>query len=123
MTWIPLSQCYSQTDSAYCLPIGKARLLLADALRLRVQVLLNDTLSVRVSLLENQVETQYTSFTKLLKIEADKLQIQKEITLHTESISGTYKDQNDTLKKQARKLKWQRAGLAVITLVVVGLSL
>lgn len=121
--WILWSPAYTQTDTTYCLPIVKARMLIADALRLRVSDSVNMNLSGRIVLLESQYESFYQSFTNLLKIESEKLKLQKEITINTESVSATYQEENEHLKKQNKRLKWQRVGLGVITVVVIVLSI
>jgi hypothetical protein len=77
----------------------------------------------KIVILENSLASQHESFTKELQIEIEKFQIQKQITAHTESISNTYQEEKDILKKQVRRLKWQRAGLGVLTVVVIWLSL
>lgn len=125
--WILSFSAYTQTDDisneVYCLPMGKARLLVADALRLRVADSLNMNLSSRIVLLESQYESSYQSFTNLLKIEREKQQLRSELFLHMESVAGTYKSENETLKKKIKRLKLQRAGLGVLTVVVIVLSL
>lgn len=121
--WILWFPAYTQTDSVYCLPIGKARLLVADALKLRVMESLNDTLSQRVYLLESRYTEAYNSFTNLLKIERQKQELRSELFKHMESVAGTYKSENEVLKKKVRRLKWQRAGLGVLTVLVVVVSL
>jgi hypothetical protein len=105
------------------MPLSSARLLVADALRLRVSDSLNSNLSARLLLSEEQYLSSYRSFTNLLKLEQEKNKIQSEIILHSESISQVYKEENAHLKKKVRNLKWQRAGLGVLVIVVVGLSL
>jgi hypothetical protein len=120
----PLSKCYSQTDdSLYCLPIGKARQLVSVALKARLADSLLSYADSRIALLESEKLSSYQSFTNLLKIEREKLQLQKEITAHTESVSNTYQEEKKSLKKQVRRLKWQRIGLGLISVVVIVVSL
>ena len=121
--WILWYPGYTQTDSVYCLSITKARLLIADALRLRLADSLQTLAEQRVTMLERERVTLHNSFINLLKIEQEKFQVQKEITSHQEAVSSSYKEENQHLKKKVRGLKWQRAGLGVITIVVIGLSL
>jgi hypothetical protein len=120
--WCP---AYTQTHQSevYCLPIEKARLLVADAMRLRLVDSISNNKSARILLLEQEKESSYQSFTNLLKIEQEKNKIQSEIILHSESISEVYKEENTHLKKKVRNLKWQRAGLGVLVIVVTVLSL
>ena len=126
--WIHSFPGYTQShdtteEKTYCLPIWQARLLVADALRLRLADSIVQNKSARILLLEQEKESSYQSFTNLLKIEQEKNKIQSEIILHSESISEVYKEENTHLKKKVRGLKWQRAGLGVIIVVIVGLSL
>lgn len=79
--------------------------------------------SARIALHESEMLSVHSSFTNLLKIEQDKNKLQQEITAHSESIINTYEAEKKSLKKQVRRLKWQRAGLGVLVLVVVGISL
>lgn len=123
--WILSFPGYTQTEKpeVFCVPLAKARLLVADALRLRVADSLNNVQSSHIALLEVQYNSAYSSFTNLLKIEQEKTKLQQEINLHNEFLVSSYKAENDLLKKQVRKLKWQRAGLGVLTVVVIVLSL
>lgn len=110
-------------DSVYCLPIGKARLALQDAARLRVVIAERDTLETRVILLESQQLASYHSFTNLLRIEQDKYTLQKETTADVWKIATSYKQEMDSEKKKVKGLKWQRGGLAGALVFVVILSL
>lgn len=77
----------------------------------------------KIITLENSLQSQHASFTKELAETNDKLKIQTEITEHAESVSQVYKEENTHLKKKVRGLKWQRAGLGIAVIVVVGMSL
>jgi uncharacterized protein YdcH (DUF465 family) len=76
----------------------------------------------KIIILENQVKTQYSNFQSLLKIESEKLVLQKEITVHTENIVSVYQQEKASLKKQVRRLKWQRLGLGLVSVVAIGLA-
>lgn len=118
--------CQSSTggaDSVYCLSIGSARLLIADALRLRVQIDLNDTLSAHVRLLESQQIAAYNSFTNLLKVEQQKYQSQKENTGHMERLALSYKSERDYYLKRERKQRRKKNILGGALVVVIILTL
>lgn len=120
-----LCQSYTGTrDSVYCLSIGSARLLIADALRLRVQIDLNDTLAARVHLLESQQITAYNSYTNLLNLSQQKFKTQKENTGYMERLALSYKSELEYYQKKDRKHRRQRnllsyglAGVIVLLLV------
>jgi hypothetical protein len=77
----------------------------------------------KILILENELSSQHDSFTEELNVEREKLKIQNEITKHSESVAGTYKSENEDLKKKVRRLKWQRAGLGLLTVAVIIISL
>jgi chemotaxis response regulator CheB len=107
----------------HCLPLSESRVIHQMAAQ---SVVMAETLTnrdSRIVVLEKQVKDQYAGFSEQLKIESEKLQLQKEITAHTESIVTTYQEEKKTLKKQVRRLKWQRAGLAAVAVLVIGVSL
>jgi hypothetical protein len=114
---------YGQESSMHCLPLSESRVIHQMAAQ---SVVMAETLTnrdSRIVVLEKQVKDQYAGFSEQLKIESEKLQLQKEITAHTESIVTTYQEEKKTLKKQVRRLKWQRAGLAAVAVLVIGVSL
>lgn len=117
------SIAFSQPSTNYCMPIETARLLAEDAVKKRVLDTLVNTQSQKIQLLTDQNFKTYNDFQALLSIERQKLQTQKEITLHSESISTVYKEENKYLKKKVRRLKWQRIGLGALVVVVVGISI
>lgn len=116
-------QIASTPDSVYCLSIESARLLIADALRLRVQLHLNDTLSARVRLLESQQITTYNSFSNLLKVEQEKFSTQKENTGHMERLALSYKGQMEYYQKREKKQRKKKNILGGALVVVIVLTL
>jgi hypothetical protein len=119
--WYP---AYTQTgtETVYCLPISEARLLVADALRLRQADSMLVNRSARISLLEQQMESDHQSFTNLLKIESEKLKVQKEITSDMARFSDSFKEELSYTQKKSRKFKRQRNVLGVLLVVVIGLA-
>lgn len=126
--WYP---AYTQTDAGasighktsldpvYCLPIEKARLLVRDALRLRLADSLLQTQSARIVLLADEKQSLILSYTKLLKISEEKTQYHKEISAHMESLAGSFRQERDYYQKRERK---QRRKTKVLTVIVVGLT-
>lgn len=110
---------YTQNNN-YCLPIEKARLLVEDAFKKRVLDTVVNTLEDKIIILENQVTTQANDYRNLLKIEADKFQVQKEISELNEGLTKSYKDQLTHTEKLNRRHKRQRNVLGLLVLVAVG---
>ena len=124
LSWTHSFQCYSQTDSVYCLPIDKARRLIASAIRLPLSDSIVTNLSHQVTLLQSQNLAQYRSFSNLLEIEREKYQIQKETTAHMESLANSWRDQSVYYQKAAKKQRRKKnlliyAGVGLIILVIV----
>lgn len=120
MFWILWYPGYTQTDSLYCLPITKARLLVADALRLRFADSLNNSLSQRVDLLDKQSKALSDSYTKLLKIEREKFEKQKEITQGMEGLAMSYRDERDYYQKKYRRQRRGKRALIWVILIEAG---
>lgn len=96
------------------MPLSKARLLIGDALKLRVADSLNTNLNARIVLLESQYETSYSSFTNLLKISEANLTDQKAISADFQKHSQSFSDQLSYYEKINRKQKRQNFGLKVL---------
>lgn len=112
--WIVSFPGYTQqTDSVYCLPIGKARLLVADAMKLRLSEELLTTSQQRVELLESERIAAHKAFTNLLKIERDKYTMQKEITADVSRLSDSWREEATYFQKRSKKFRRQRDGLAL----------
>jgi hypothetical protein len=110
-------------ESLHCIPLSESRVIHERALKsIGLDIIVNEQAG-KIVILENSLLSQHESFTKELTEEREKLQLQKEITAHTESISNTYQEEKKSLKKQVRRLKWQRIGLGVIAVAAIGLSL
>ena len=77
----------------------------------------------KIFVLESASEKMRIDFENLLSIEQEKFQVQKEITAHTESVANTYKEEAAHLRKQNRKLKWQRAGLGAVAVIALLIAL
>lgn len=123
LSWIHSSECYSQTDSVYCLPLTKARLLVASALRLSLADSLNENLSARVDLLESQQLESYRSYTNLLKLSEQKYERQKETTLLMENFAASHREEADYYRKKYRKQRRQKGLLTAGMVVLLGLIL
>jgi hypothetical protein len=107
----------------HCIPLSESRIVHERALKsIGLDIIVNEQAG-KIVILENSLLSQHESFTQELQVEREKLQLQKEITAHTESIVTTYQEEKKTLKKQVRRLKWQRTGLAAVAVLVIGLSL
>jgi hypothetical protein len=121
--WILWFPAYTQTDSVYCLPISKARSLVADALRRRVADSLNHSLSTRVELLETHQADQYNSFTNLLNNQKEKDIYFREITDHLNSLVASYKSEAKENRWQATKFKilaiLEAVGMVVLVIVLI----
>lgn len=108
---------------SHCLPLNESRILHELALK---SISLDSMLvnrEDRIIILVESIASQHESFMDQLSVEREKLQIQTEITAHQESVSNSFKEENEYLQKQIRRLKWQRVGLGVIAVAVIGLSL
>ena len=77
----------------------------------------------RIVVLENKLEKQYIGFSELLQQEQEKVKLRTEMLDHANKIADSHLQENKDLKKKVRGLKWQRAGLGILTVVVIGLSL
>lgn len=121
--WIASFSAFSQTDSAYCLPISKARLLVAHALRLQLADSLNNLQAARIVLLSDEKQSLVLSYTNLLNISEQKFQKQKEITSDFVRLSDSWRDQSEHYRKEDRKHRRQRNGLAAGMVVVIVLGI
>lgn len=115
--------CQSSTDSTYCLPLSTARLLVADALRLRVADSLNNLQASTIAILEFEKLISYRSFTNLLKLSEDKYQKQKEITSDMVRFSDSWKEESEYYQTRSKKFRRQRNGLAAGLVGVIILTL
>ena len=121
--WIQSLPGYTQTDSAYCLTIQKARLLISDAMKTHLTEELLTTSQERVALLESEKTASYKSFTNLLNISQQKFQKQKEITSGFVRLSDSRRQESDYYQKRSKKYRRQRNGLAAGLVVVIVISL
>jgi hypothetical protein len=76
-----------------------------------------------VALLQDERIKVHTSYANLLKIEQEKVKLNQELTAHQRLISDSYFQQSEHYRKQSRKRAWQRNGLALLLVVVIGVSL
>lgn len=106
-----------------CIAVEKARLLVADALRLRLADSLNNTLATRVQLLEDSKMAAHSSFTNLLKLSEQKFETQKENTGHMERLALSYKGQMEYYQKREKKQRKKKNILGGALVVVIVLSL
>lgn len=111
--WTHSFQCFSQTDSVYCLAISKARLLVADAIRLRLVDSVLHNRHTRIELLENEKKSAYDAFTNLLKIEQDKFKEQSLIISDLQKHSQSFADQLAYIEKREKKQRTQNKILKV----------
>ena len=121
--WIQSFPGYTQNrdtteEKTYCLPIWKARLLVADALRLRLADSIVQNKSARIILLEQEKESYHQSYTNLLKLSEQKFETQKEITSDFVRLADSWRDQSDYYQKRYKK---QRRQKGLLTAVTVGL--
>lgn len=114
------SKCYSQTsgDSVYCLPIGKARLLVSAALKARLTDSLLVTADNRIDLLESEKLSSYAAYINLLKLSEQKFETQKEITADFVRLADSWRDESDYYQKRYRQ---QRRQKGLLTAGMVGL--
>lgn len=119
--WIAsFTKCFTQTS--YCLPIEKARLLVADAMKSQVQDSLIVEQSAKIQLLENEKAKTFESLNQIIIIEKEKVQLQSEQSDHYRQLSVTYEDENKRLKKEVRKARWQLRGAVLIGVTLIVLS-
>jgi hypothetical protein len=115
--WILSFPAYTQTDSVYCLPLGKARLLVADALKLSVSQSQNSVLLEQVRLLEERESVSYLSYNKLLNTQKEKDIYFREITAHLNDLVASYKSEV-TLEKKLKKGWKAVSGILGILLIL-----
>jgi hypothetical protein len=123
LSWIVSFPGYTQTDSIYCLPLSKGRLLVADALKLRLADSLAQQFSSRIELMEALQAAQYNSFTNLLKHAETKYEKQKEITSDMERWGNSWRDQAEYYRKRERKQRRQKKVLTIAVVAVITLTL
>jgi hypothetical protein len=105
------------------LPLGKARQLVSAALRAKINDSILVNLESRIFLLESEKLSVHQSFTNLLNISQQKFQKQKEITSDFVRLSDSWRDQSEYYRKEDRKHRRQRNGLAAGLVVVIVLGL
>lgn len=110
-----------EPQKQYCIPMAKARLLVADALRLRFADSLNNNLSARVNLLEIEKLASHHSFINLLKTSEQKYTTQKENTGHMERLAMSYKSERDYYIKRERKQRQKKNILSYGLLALLGI--
>jgi hypothetical protein len=113
----------SGQDSLHCIPLEESRSLhqiAAGVIKLEEQL---QNRGARIIILENRLEKQHFGFSEQLKIEREKADLRTEMFDHATKINDSYLEENKGLKKKVRNLKWQRAGLGVLVIVVTLLSL
>jgi C4-type Zn-finger protein len=74
----------------------------------------------RVELLESEKIASYKAFTNLLKIEQQKYEAQKEITVNMESWGNSWRDQSAYYEKKDRKHRRQKKGLIAGIVILIG---
>lgn len=121
MSWTALCQSYTGADSVYCLPIMKARLLVSDALRLRLTDSINSVLLERVDLIEGQQRAAVDSYTNLLNLSEQKYEKQKEITSDFSRLADSWRSEADYYQKRYKKQRNQKGLLTAGVVVLVGL--
>lgn len=119
--WIQSFPGYTQSDSLYCLPISKARLLVQDAVRLQLLQGALSTLEARVELLESEKTASYKSFSNLLKLSEQKYSKQKENTLYMEKLAMSYKGQMEYYQKRERKQRRKKNIVTYGAVVLISL--
>jgi hypothetical protein len=121
--WILSFPAYTQTDSVYCLPLGKARLLVADALKLSVSQSQNSVLLEQVRLLEERESVSYLSYNKLLNTQKEKDIYFREITAHLNGLVESYKSEAKENRWKATKFKilaiLEVVGMVVLVIVLL----
>lgn len=120
LSWIVSFSCYSQTDSTYCLPMSKARLLVEAALKLRTADSVNTLLNERVALLEREKNAAYQSYTNLLNLSEQKYQKQKEITSDFVRLSEGWRKEADYYQRRYRKKRNHNKVITFIAIAAIG---
>lgn len=98
-----------------------ARLLVADALRLRVLDSLHSLQAGRIALLESEKLASSVSYTNLLKLSEQKFETQKEITADFVRLADSWRDQSDYYQKKYKKQRRQKGLLTAVTVGLIGL--
>jgi hypothetical protein len=82
-----------------------------------------DSLKGKIVVLNAASAAYSESLERELSLEREKVKLNQELTAHQRLISDSYLQQSEHYRKQSRKRMWQRNGLVLILVVVVGLSL
>jgi len=113
---------YTQTDTVYCLPIQKARLLVADAYKNRVQDSLISELSEKVKVLEEEKQNFQVNINNVILNEQAKV---NDATLLADDYKKLYEvseQEKQHLKKTAKKDKRKLTGAIILGVLLVGLA-
>lgn len=110
---------YGQS-SLHCIPLGESRVIHERALKsIRMDTIIHEQ-GLKIELLTQQNGKQRSDFEKLIGIEQNKFQLQKEISDHTSKLSESYRDQLAYISKKERKQRIQNRFLKAGVTIAAG---
>jgi len=105
---MPCTAQINSSDSSYCMPISKARLVFADAIKKRVldSLLVNNAKEVKLCM--DAKDSQSKAYLAAMANLNQQVKLQSEINENSTGIIGTYKKETDYYKKQSRRHRNER---------------
>lgn len=77
----------------------------------------------KIIILENKITGMESDFENLLSTQAEKQKLSSEVIQHKDGLIQEYKAEAEHHKKKGKILKWQRNGIALLAILVVGLTM
>lgn len=122
LIWILPYSAFTQTDTTYCLPIKKARLLVADAYQNRIQDSLISELSGKIRLLEQEKQTLQININNIILNERAKTNTANLLSQNYKRLSDTNEQESTYYKKQLKKSRRKLTAAVILGVLLVGIA-